>query len=98
ETASYAIPKSNPFLRRIFLNLAGPDLEDRVVWVVEDLVNLMNRVDFNALAEDFRHGHNTADPIIHFYETFLQAYDSDSRKSRGVYYTPVPIVNFIVRS
>jgi predicted helicase len=38
------------------------------------------------------------DPFIYFYEDFLKAYDKDTRKSRGVYYTPPPVVNFIVRA
>ena len=38
------------------------------------------------------------DPIIHFYETFLSEYDPKLRKARGVWYTPQPVVNFIVRA
>jgi hypothetical protein len=38
------------------------------------------------------------DPFIYFYEDFLKAYDPAMRKSRGVYYTPPPVVNFIVRA
>ena len=38
------------------------------------------------------------DPFIYFYEDYLKAYDKETRKSRGVYYTPPPVVNFIVRA
>lgn len=38
------------------------------------------------------------DPFIYFYEDFLKAYDKETRQSRGVYYTPPPVVNFIVRA
>ncbi len=38
------------------------------------------------------------DPFIYFYEDYLKAYDAAMRKGRGVYYTPPPIVNFIVRA
>lgn len=38
------------------------------------------------------------DPFIYFYEDYLKAYDKDTRKARGVYYTPPPVVNFIVRA
>jgi type I restriction-modification system DNA methylase subunit len=38
------------------------------------------------------------DPFIYFYEDYLAKYDANLRKSRGVYYTPPPVVNFIVRA
>ncbi|MFN5872066.1 MAG: N-6 DNA methylase, partial [Aphanizomenon sp.] len=50
------------------------------------------------ILENFGQETRTEDPVIHFYETFLAAYESSLRKSRGVYYTPEPVVNFIVRS
>lgn len=49
-------------------------------------------------ADEEEHRLFERDPFIYFYEDFLKAYDKDTRKSRGVYYTPPPVVNFIVRA
>ena len=51
-----------------------------------------------SILENFGRRTRQEDPIVHFYETFLAAYDAALRKSRGVYYTPEPVVSFIVRS
>lgn len=93
------IPKTNPFLRKLFESVTGSALEDRPYrWVIEDLVHLFNALDRAALLESF--GTHTAqeDPIMHFYEDFLAAYDPELREKRGVYYTPEPVVSYIVRS
>ena len=51
-----------------------------------------------AILENFGSRTRQSDPVVHFYETFLAAYNSALRKSRGVYYTPEPVVSYIVRS
>jgi len=56
------------------------------------------KTDFDAILRDFMNRNPNEDPVIHFYELFLKEYDSLKRKSRGVYYTPQPVVSFIVRS
>ncbi|HDY67042.1 MAG TPA: DNA methyltransferase [Candidatus Scalindua sp.] len=97
EEALFLVPKSNPFLRQLFTYVAGPDLDNRVVWIVNDLADIFRATDVKSLLADF--GIATQhDPFIHFYETFLAEYDAKLRKSRGVYYTPEPVVNFIVRA
>lgn len=98
EQAGRDLPKTNPFLRRLFNTIAGPDLDERITWAVDDLTELLQKADIAAILADF--GHSTArnDPIIHFYETFLVAYDPKLRELRGVYYTPEPVVDYIVRS
>jgi type I restriction-modification system DNA methylase subunit len=97
QEAMELIPKTNPFLRKLFQYVAV-DLDDRIIWIVDSLVDIFNATDVSALLKDF--GKSTAqhDPIIHFYETFLGEYDSKLRKARGVWYTPEPVVNFIVRA
>ena len=49
-------------------------------------------------ADEEEHRLFERDPFIYFYEDYLRAYDKETSKSRGVYYTPPPIVNFIVRA
>ena len=98
RTAGYDLPRTNPFLRRLFNEIAGPDLDERVAWIVDDLAELLRRADMAAILEDFGHRTRREDPVVHFYETFLAAYDPKMREARGVYYTPEPVVSYIVRS
>lgn len=98
EHAAYDIPKTNPFLRKMFSHIAGPDLDERIVWAVDDLAEVLNRADMAAILRDFGKRTRQEDPIVHFYETFLAAYDPKMREARGVYYTPEPVVSYIVRS
>jgi predicted helicase len=96
--AAELIPKTNPFLRKLFQYIAGYDLDRRIVWIVDALADLFKATDVDALFKDFGKATEQHDPIIHFYETFLAEYDPALRKSRGVWYTPEPVVNFIVRA
>ncbi len=98
QEAAELIPKSNPFLRKLFGYIAGPDLDVRLLWIVDDLVDIFLACNVAEILKDY--GKNTAmeDPIIHFYENFLSEYDPALRKARGVWYTPQPVVNFIVRA
>jgi predicted helicase len=98
QNAAYLLPKTNPFLRKLFNHIAGPDLDDRIAWLVDDLAQVLRQADMEAVLQDF--GKRTAkeDPVVHFYETFLKQYDPKVREMRGVYYTPEPVVSYIVRS
>ncbi len=98
QNAAYLLPRTNPFLRALFNHIAGPDLDDRIAWIVDDLTQLLAQADMAAVLQDF--GKRTAreDPVVHFYETFLKEYDQKIREMRGVYYTPTPVVSYIVRS
>src|SRR6266568_2465621 len=98
EHAVYDIPKTNPFLRKMFGSIAGPDLDDRIVWAVDDLAELLNRSDMDAILRDFGRRTRQEDPIVHFYETFLAEYNPKLRELRGVFYTPEPVVSYMVRS
>ena len=95
--AAYDIPKTNPFLRTVFRQMVGPELESSVDWIVDDLVNLLAHADIGAILQDFGTRTRTEDPVVHFYETFLAAYDPKMREARGVYYTPEPVVSYIVQ-
>lgn len=84
-----------------------------IKWLIEEILSIMNTLDLAALQEDLAFTKRqrrlflqteeerllfAKDPYVYFYEGFLKAYDKHMRKSRGVYYTPPPVVNFIVRS
>ncbi len=98
QEAAELIPKTNPFLRKLFQYIAGYDLDRRISWIVDALADIFRATDVAALLQDFGKATQQHDPIIHFYETFLAEFDPALRKSRGVWYTPEPVVNFIVRA
>jgi hypothetical protein len=98
EHAGKELPKTNPFLRKLFNTIAGVDLDERIAWAVDDLARLLSRADMGSILADFGRATRREDPIVHFYETFLAAYDPRLREARGVYYTPEPVVGYIVRS
>jgi len=97
QEAAELIPKSNPFLRKLFNHVAGADIDERIKTTVDNLADVFRATDVKALLKNFGKTTQTHDPIIHFYETFLAEYDAKLRKARGVWYTPEPVVNFIVR-
>ncbi len=92
------LPKSNPFLRSLFGYIAGVDLDDRIKWVIDELADVFQACDLHELMKDFGKFTARNDPFLHFYETFLAEYNPAKRKARGVWYTPEPVVNFIVRA
>lgn len=92
------LPKSNPFLRDLFGFIAGTTLDDRIAWVIDDLARVFQAANVKKLMEAFGKLTGQQDPFLHFYETFLAAYNPAKRKARGVWYTPEPVVNFIVRA
>ncbi|WP_047548518.1 type ISP restriction/modification enzyme [Psychroserpens sp. Hel_I_66] len=98
QEAAELIPKSNPFLRKLFGYIAGPDIDERIVTVVDNLAEVFRATNVEQLLKNFGKATQMHDPIIHFYETFLAEYDPKLRKARGVWYTPEPVVNFIVRA
>lgn len=98
QEAAELIPKTNPFLRKLFGYIAGPDIDDRIKWIVDSLVDVFLHCNVHEILKNYGRSTKMEDPIIHFYETFLSEYDPKLRKARGVWYTPAPVVNFIVRA
>ena len=98
QKAAELIPKSNPFLRKLFGYIAGPDIDDRIKWIVDSLAEIFLACNVKEILKNYGKSTKMEDPIIHFYETFLSEYDPKLRKARGVWYTPHPIVYFIVRA
>lgn len=104
QEARDLIPKSNPLLRHFFDHIVGPDFDKRLEYIVNELCEVFSHADVEKLMRDYYQEdlwgkeHRGPDPVIHFYEDFLKEYDSGLRKKMGAYYTPLPVVNFIVRS
>ena len=96
--AATLIPKTNPFLRDAFQHIAGYNIDKRIAWIVDDLVETFAATNMQKVMRGFKHETRQTDPILHFYEDFLRAYDPKQKKSAGVYYTPEPVVDFIVRA
>ncbi|MBP7069780.1 MAG: hypothetical protein KBA97_01765 [Methanothrix sp.] len=97
--AAREIPKTNPFLKKLFESITGSSLdEEPYVDFVEDLVAILASTDMEKVLENFGKRTGQEDPIVHFYETFLAAYDPKTRERRWVYYTPEPVVQYIVKS
>ncbi|WP_417468263.1 type ISP restriction/modification enzyme [Leyella stercorea] len=98
QEAANLIPRTNPFLRNIFQQIAGYDLDERIAWIVDDLVNVFLATDVQKVMKNYARKGMHHDPMIHFYEDFLTAYNPALRKSKGVWYTPQSVVQFIVRA
>lgn len=98
QEALTLLPKSNPFLRSLFTYLAGYDLDERLVWIIDDLATIFQAANVSKIMDGFGKLSGRRDPFIHFYETFLAEYNPKKRKVRGVWYTPEAVVNFIVRA
>lgn len=96
--AAELIPKSNPFLRKVFQSIAVYDLDESISWIVEDLASMFAATDAERIMRNYGGNKRHSDPIVHFYEDFLAEYDPKLRKARGVWYTPAPVVKFIVSS
>ncbi len=96
--AAELIPKSNPFLRKVFQSIAVYDLDESIAWIVEDLASMFAATDAERIMRNYGGNKRHSDPIVHFYEDFLAEYDPKLRKARGVWYTPAPVVKFIVSS
>ncbi len=97
--AAREIPRTNPLLRQLFNAITGPDFDDEpYAGFVSEIVAVLQNTAIEEILEDFGRAQVRQDPILHFYETFLATYDPEVRERRGVYYTPEPVVRYIVRS
>lgn len=98
QEARELVSKNNPFLRQLFDYISGANLDDNLVWIVDDLVEIFRAVDLHKLLYNYGKDTQMTDPFLHFYETFLASYDKVTKEKRGVFYTPQPVVRFIVSS
>lgn len=104
QEARDLVPASNPFLRHFFDHIVGPDFDKRLEYIVNELCEVFAHADVQQLMKQYfaddlwGNTQEGPDPVIHFYEDFLKEYDAELRKKMGAYYTPLPVVRFIVRS
>jgi predicted helicase len=92
------IPKSIGILRDIFKYISLEDIPLQMEIIIDDIAEVLACADAKKLLDQYYHEGKGSDPVLHFYETFLAEYDPSTREKRGVYYTPEPVVSFIVRS
>ncbi|KKU16152.1 MAG: hypothetical protein UX25_C0042G0009 [Candidatus Woesebacteria bacterium GW2011_GWC2_45_9] len=92
------IPHTIGILRDVFRFISSADLPQSMEWIIDDIAEVLATSDVKKIMENFYKEGRGHDPIIHFYETFLAEYDPKERAKRGVYYTPEPVVSYIVRS
>jgi len=98
ETAWKFIPESLPLLKEIFYSMTGPHFPESLTWIVDDISQILEKADISSILKEFKTTRWEEDPVIHFYETFLATYNPEERQRLGVYYTPLPVVSYIVRS
>ena len=96
------IPNTNPFLKSLMQECLGAKKNSKLSFdelEIGNVVDLLLHTKTSAIIQDFNRqtGGGREDPVIHFYEEFLTAYDKKQKVARGVYYTPQPVVNYIVR-
>jgi len=92
------IPHTIGILKDVFEYISLGDIPESMEWIVDDISEVLAVTDVKSILHKYFHEGKGRDPIIHFYETFLSEYDPKTREKRGVYYTPEPVVSFIVRS
>ncbi|MCD6137946.1 MAG: N-6 DNA methylase, partial [Deltaproteobacteria bacterium] len=92
------IPRTIGILRDVFQFISLGDLPKQLEWIVDDISEVLAVADVGGILDRFYREGKGSDPIVHFYETFLAEYDPEERERRGVYYTPEPVVSYIVRS
>ncbi len=98
ETAWKFIPESLPLLKEIFYSMTGPHFPESLIWIVNDIAQVLEKANIDSILQEFKTTRWEEDPVIHFYETFLANYNKEERERLGVYYTPLPVVSYIVRS
>ncbi len=92
----YVIPQSNPFLKGVFNDLAGVYLDKNVVWIVNDMVAMFKATDVKQIMDSYMR--QDRDPLVHFYEDFLNVYNPKEKDDMSVWYTPPAVVSFMVKS
>lgn len=93
------VPQTNPFLRVFFDHIVGASFDVRLARAVDELCEVFRLSIVKKIVTKFVAAGpmQDKDPVVYFYEDFLKAYDSDLREDMGAYYTPVPVVRFIIR-
>ncbi|GAA8114929.1 DNA methyltransferase [Helicobacter pylori] len=90
-----SIPKNFAVIREMADFLKKLDEIKDIQWLLNEILSSINHVDMDSILKDLN---DDKDPYLHFYETFLSAYDPKLRESKGVYYTPDSVVKFIINA
>ncbi|GAA9892260.1 DNA methyltransferase [Helicobacter pylori] len=90
-----SIPKNFAVIREMADFLKKLDEIQEIQWLLNEILSSINHVDMDSILKDLNDDKN---PYLHFYETFLSAYDPKLRESKGVYYTPDSVVKFIINA
>ncbi len=99
EFVDHCLPRNIPIIQRIFRDIAGSSLPPDLTWIFDEILDVLNATDIKKILTDMdSRGKSDRDPFTFFYEDFLRLYDPTKRERRGVYYTPRPVVNYIVKS
>ena len=99
DNAANSVPQSVRIIRRILLNILDPELPKDISWIIDDIFDIVNASDLDKILSDIKEKTGARqEAFLLFYEYFLGNYDPEKRKSHGVYYTPRPVVSFIVNN
>ncbi|WRA18708.1 N-6 DNA methylase [Helicobacter pylori] len=90
-----SIPKNFAVIREMADFLKKLDGIKEIQWLLNEILSSINHVDMDSIIKDLN---DDKDPYLHFYETFLSAYDPKLRENKGVYYTPDSVVKFIINA
>ncbi len=90
-----SIPKNFAVIREMADFLKKLDEIEEIQWLLNEILSSINHVDMDSIIKDLN---NDKDPYLHFYETFLSAYDPKLREKKGVYFTPDSVVKFIINA
>lgn len=94
----YIIPPTIGILKEVFHFISIGNLPPHMEVIIDDIAEVLQEADVSKILDEYYSKGKGEDPIVHFYETFLDIYDPATREKRGVYYTPEPVVKYIVRS
>jgi len=98
KLAVYDIPHSIGILREMFEFISLGELPPKLEWIIDEISDILANVEVDKIFLEYYQNKKGEDPVFHFYETFLSEYNPEERERRGVYYTPIPVVSFIVNS
>ncbi len=99
QTAWELLPETNPFLRRLFQDISErspQELGDELIEAILEIISYLRVAKMEIILKDFHQKIDREDIVIRFYEDFLAAYKPQMRERRGVYYTPEPVVSYMV--
>lgn len=98
QNAAIAVPQGVGIIRKVFTNVAA-DLPSNLTWIIDEIVEVLNASNMPVILSQIdKRGKKDRDPFTFFYEDFLEEYDPEKRKHFGAYYTPRPVISFIVNS